>query len=235
MELGSLPRHIAIIMDGNGRWAQQRGLPRTFGHKEGMAALRRTVEKVVELKIPYLTVYAFSTENWQRPHGEVSFLMGLIQEYMKKEIKALERNNIRIQILGCPDSLPTGAYRAVVEAQKQTAHNTGTTLSVALNYGGRAELVVAAQKLACDVLAGELKWDQIDEEKLAAKLYTHQIPDPDLLIRTGGEMRLSNFLLWQLAYAELWITATLWPDFTAEDLQEAIEDYRQRTRRFGKI
>lgn len=237
MELDSqsLPHHIAIIMDGNGRWAKKRGLPRSLGHREGMAALRRTLETVANLGIPFLTVYAFSTENWQRPAGEVSFLMGLIQEYMKKEIRDLERNNIRIRVLGCPDPLPGGAQKAMLEAVERTEKNSGTTLAVALNYGGRAELVHAAQKLAQDVLAGKLKPDQIDEEKLAAQLYTQQMPDPDLLIRTGGEMRISNFLLWQLAYTELWVTPKLWPDFTAEDLQEAIGDYRRRTRRFGKI
>jgi undecaprenyl diphosphate synthase len=231
----NLPQHIAIIMDGNGRWAKKRGLPRTFGHRQGMAALRRTVEKVASLGIPYLTVYAFSTENWQRPESEVTYLMGLIQEYMKKEIGELERNNIRIRILGCPDPLPQGAQKAMLEAVERTENNRGTTLSVALNYGGRAELVHAAQNLAQAVLEGKLKPEEIDEEIFEEQLYTQKLPDPDLLIRTGGEMRISNFLLWQLAYTELWVTPKLWPDFKAEDLQEAIDDYRQRTRRFGKI
>jgi undecaprenyl diphosphate synthase len=235
MEQGSLPKHIAIIMDGNGRWAQKRGLPRVMGHRQGIQALKRTLEEVVRLGIPFLTVYAFSTENWQRPKEEVSYLMGLIEEYMKKEIHNLERNNIKIKLLGSLDPLPQKARAAVEEALERTAKKSGTTLSVALNYGGRAELVRAAKKLAQAVSAGELDLENIDEELFAAQLDSAPLPDPDLLIRTGGQMRISNFLLWQLAYTELWVTPKLWPDFTAQDLQEAIEDYRRRTRRFGKI
>ena len=235
MEQGSLPKHIAIIMDGNGRWAQKRGLPRVMGHRQGIQALKRTLEEVVRLGIPFLTVYAFSTENWRRPKEEVSYLMGLIEEYMKKEIHNLERNNIKIKLLGSLDPLPQKARAAVEEALERTAKKSGTTLSVALNYGGRAELVRAARKLAQAVSAGELDLENIDEELFAAQLDSAPLPDPDLLIRTGGQMRISNFLLWQLAYTELWVTPKLWPDFTAQDLQEAIEDYRRRTRRFGKI
>jgi len=235
MEQGSLPKHIAIIMDGNGRWAQKRGLPRVMGHRQGIQALKRILEEVVRLGIPFLTVYAFSTENWQRPKEEVSYLMGLIEEYMKKEIHNLERNNIKIKLLGSLDPLPQKARAAVEEALERTAKKSGTTLSVALNYGGRAELVRAARKLAQAVSAGELDLENIDEELFAAQLDSAPLPDPDLLIRTGGQMRISNFLLWQLAYTELWVTPKLWPDFTAQDLQEAIEDYRRRTRRFGKI
>lgn len=231
----SLPKHIAIIMDGNGRWAKKRGLPRTAGHKQGMNALRKIVERIVELEIPYLTVYAFSTENWQRPKGEVSYLMGLIQEYMKKEIGTLEQNNIKIQVLGCADSLPPGAKEATLEAQDRTVDNDGTILSIALNYGGRAEIVEAVRSLAQEVKEGKLEPQQIDEALFTKKLDTGKIPDPDLLIRTGGELRISNFLLWQQAYTELWFTPKLWPDFKPEDLEEAINDFQQRTRRFGKV
>ncbi len=235
MEHGSLPRHIAIIMDGNGRWAKKRGLPRVLGHREGMTALHRTLEEAARLDIPFLTVYAFSTENWQRPAQEVSYLMGLIEEYMKKEIKELERNNIQVKILGSLSPLPEKAQDALRQATERTSSNTGTTLSVALNYGGRTELVMAARRLAQAVLAGELAPEEITEEIFAAQLETRQMPDPDLLIRTGGEKRISNFLLWQLAYTELYVTPKLWPEFTAADLQEAIGDYKRRTRRFGKI
>ncbi|MBC7104435.1 MAG: isoprenyl transferase [Firmicutes bacterium] len=232
---GRLPRHIAIIMDGNGRWASRRGLPRTFGHRAGVESLRRVVELCAELGIPVLTVFAFSTENWKRPQEEVNVLMDLLVEYLHREAHELERNGIRVCAIGRLDELPAPARGAVREITARTAKNERMVLNLALNYGGRTELVDAARRLAAEVLDGSLRVEEIDESRMAEALYTAGLPDPDLVIRPSGEMRISNFLLWQVAYAELWVTPVLWPDFRRVHLLEAILDYQRRERRFGGL
>lgn len=229
------PYHIAIIMDGNGRWARQRGLPRTAGHRAGMAALRRTVRAAVELGIGVLTVYAFSTENWRRPKAEVDFLMNLPSQFLKTDLPELKRNNVRIRMSGSREGLPAHTLQAVDEAIAQTADNTGMILNFALNYGGRAEIIRAFRKLAKAVKEGVLEPEEITEELVSRTLDTGDLPDPDLLIRCSGEIRLSNFLLWQLAYAELWFTDVYWPDFDKSHLVAAINAYSERDRRFGGI
>jgi len=235
VDAGRLPRHIAIIMDGNGRWASRRGLPRTFGHRAGVESLRQVVELCAELGIQVLTVFAFSTENWKRPQEEVNVLMDLLVEYLHREAQELERNGIRVHAIGRLDELPPPARGAVYEIMERTAKNERMVLNLALNYGGRTELVDAARRLAADVLAGTLRVEDIDESRMAGALYTAGLPDPDLVIRPSGEMRISNFLLWQVAYAELWVTPVLWPDFRRVHLLEAILDYQRRERRFGGL
>ncbi len=235
VDAGRLPRHIAIIMDGNGRWASRRGLPRTFGHRAGVESLRQVVELCAELGIPVLTVFAFSTENWKRPQEEVNVLMDLLVEYLHREAQELERNGIRVHAIGRLDELPPPARSAVYEIMERTAKNERMVLNLALNYGGRTELVDAARRLAAEVLAGTLRVEEIDESRVAGALYTAGLPDPDLVIRPSGEMRISNFLLWQVAYAELWVTPVLWPDFRRVHLLEAILDYQRRERRFGGL
>jgi undecaprenyl diphosphate synthase len=235
VDAARLPRHIAIIMDGNGRWASRRGLPRTFGHRAGVESLRHVVELCAELGIPFLTVFAFSTENWKRPQEEVNVLMDLLVEYLHREARELERNGIRVHAIGRLDELPPPARVAVYEIMERTAKNERMVLNLALNYGGRTELVDAARRLAADVLAGTLRVEDIDESHMAGALYTAGLPDPDLVIRPSGEMRISNFLLWQVAYAELWVTPVLWPDFRRVHLLEAILDYQRRERRFGGL
>lgn len=230
-----IPKHIAIIMDGNGRWAQKRLLPRQAGHRAGIEALRRSIEMADELGVAVLTVYAFSTENWKRPQDEVGFLMSLVLEYMEAELAALDRKNVKIRILGDLDRFEPRIRAELENAVAATARNTGLVLNIALNYGGRAELLGAAQTIAQAVAAGTLQPDAITEETIQSCLYTAGLPDPDLMIRTAGEMRISNFLLWQLAYSEIWITDTLWPDFGREQLLQAIADYQQRDRRFGGL
>lgn len=222
-------------MDGNGRWAKKRLLPRTAGHRAGMKSLRKVVETCTELKIQVLTVYAFSTENWKRPEGEVSYLMELLVEYLNKEIKELHDNNVKIQIIGDIQVLNNSCKQEINRAILMTENNTGLIFNIALNYGSRTEIIYAIKQVAEQIQANLITIDDINEQMLSNTLYTSNIPDPDLLIRTAGEMRLSNFLLWQIAYSELWITEKLWPDFGEKDLIKAIVDYQKRDRRFGGI
>ena len=231
----NLPRHIAIIMDGNGRWARRRGLPRTMGHRAGMEALRAVVKALNGLGVEYLTVYAFSTENWKRPEEEVGMLMSLIREYIYRELMSLHRRKVRIAVIGDLARLPEDVRKKVGEAVEKTKDNSGMRFNIALNYGGREEILRAARCLAEQVRAGELEPGDIEGEVFARYLYTGEIPDPDLIIRTSGEMRLSNFLLWQGAYSELVVTDCLWPDFREEHVFEAIREYQMRQRRFGGL
>lgn len=233
--LDRLPRHIAIIMDGNGRWAQKRALPRAMGHRAGVEALRKVVKTCSELGIQVLTVYAFSTENWSRPKDEVGVLMTLLTEYLRKELNELHQNNVVIRTIGRIKDLPMEAQFELDHAKKRTCENTGLILNLALNYGGRAEIIDAVKKLSSDVLKGKQRIEEIDEHVFSQQLFTKGIPDPDLLIRTSGEMRLSNFLLWQLAYTEIVIIKQLWPDFGETILLESIKEYQKRDRRFGGI
>ncbi|MCG0277245.1 MAG: isoprenyl transferase [Thermanaeromonas sp.] len=230
-----LPRHLAIIMDGNGRWAVKRGLPRVVGHRAGVETLREIVKACLEWGIEILTVYAFSTENWKRPREEVDTLMELLVEYLQKEADELHRQGVKIGAIGRLYELPEKAQRELMRAKELTARNRKLLLNLALNYGGRAELVDACCAVVRDVLRGKLRVEDIDERVLNSYLYTAGLPDPDLLIRTAGEMRFSNFLLWQSAYTELWVTPVLWPDFRREDLLAALHDYARRERRFGGI
>src|SRR6185369_14769570 len=235
IQLDHLPRHIAIIMDGNGRWAGRRNQPRIAGHRAGAEAVRSTVETTARLGIGYLTLYAFSTENWKRPRLEVEALMGLLREFLRKEIRSLKENNIRFQIIGREQALEPAVRREVDRARRETESNTGTVLTVALNYSGRSELVHACRKLAAEFSANGRDPSEISEYDVERHLFTSGIPDPDLLIRTSGEMRVSNFLLWQIAYSEIYVTETLWPDFRRPDLFAAIIDYQKRERRFGGL
>jgi undecaprenyl diphosphate synthase len=234
LDLSRLPRHVAVIMDGNGRWAQKRHLPRIAGHRSGTQSARTTIETCARLKIDALTLYAFSVENWRRPKTEIDFLMQLLREYLKKEMPLLQKNEIRMRFLGRIAELPAAVQNDVREAMEKTAGNTGMVLCVALNYGGRAEIVDAM-----NAILGEHQrngWaSRITEEQLARHLYTEGLPDPDLLIRTSGEMRVSNFLLWQIAYAEIFVTDTLWPDFNRARLLEALVEFQKRERRYGGI
>jgi undecaprenyl diphosphate synthase len=226
-----LPAHIAVIMDGNGRWAAQRHLPRVEGHRAGIESVRETVEGSARIGIKVLTLYAFSVENWKRPAAEVSTLMMLLKRYLRSELNTLLRNNIRFKVVGRVEDLARDVQRELRDAEERTATNTGMLFNIALNYGGRAEIVEAARRIAADGVPPE----QIDEARFASYLYTAGQPDPDLLIRTSGEMRVSNFLLWQIAYAEIWVTDTLWPDFRQKHLLEAIVAYQKRDRRYGGI
>ncbi len=235
INLEKLPRHIAVIMDGNGRWAKQHGKPRVFGHRNGVRAVRETTESAAELGLEYLTLYAFSTENWGRPHTEVNALMHLLVETIHSEMHTLLKNNIRLQAIGDIRNLPEATYRSLLQGIEQTRDNNRMTLVLALNYSSKWEIVNAVQIIANAVKIGELNPEQIDETIFANALTTKDIPDPELLIRTSGETRLSNFLLWQAAYAELYFTSVLWPDFRKQHLYEAIVNYQNRERRFGKI
>lgn len=231
-----LPAHIAIIMDGNGRWANQRRLPRVAGHKAGIGPVRATVETCARLGIKVLTLYAFSVENWKRPRHEVETLWRLLRYYLRQELPELQKNDIRLQAIGRLDALPPQVRRELESAVEATSANRGLLVNLAINYGGRAEIVDAVNAILemarRDGSIGSLK---IDEEQIATSLYTAESPDPDLLIRTSGEMRISNFLLWQIAYAELYVTETLWPDFTRKDLLQAIVEYQKRDRRYGGL
>lgn len=231
----NLPRHIAIIMDGNGRWATQKGQPRVFGHKSGVKSVREATEGAAELGIEFLTLYAFSVENWGRPKMEVSALMSLLVETLRTEIDTLNKNNIRLKTIGEIELMPEVTFKALLEGIESTSQNTGLTLTLALNYSSRSELTKATKIIAEKVKSGTLFPDEIDEEVIAQHLETAGIPDPEILIRTSGEFRLSNFILWQIAYTELIFTPVLWPDFTRKDLYQAIIDYQKRERRFGKI
>ena len=231
-----LPAHIAIIMDGNGRWARRRSLPRAAGHKAGIEVVRTTVEACSRLGIQALTLYAFSVENWKRPRTEVDMLWRLLRVYLRRELPDIMRNGIRFTCMGRLEGLPEQVRRELEAAIESTSHNNGMRLNIALNYGGRAELVDAFNSILEDArIEGRLDQLAIDERAIAARLYTAGLPDPDLLIRTSGEMRISNFLLWQIAYAELYVTDTLWPDFRRSDLLHAILDYQKRDRRFGGL
>ena len=227
------PAHVAIIMDGNGRWAAKRGLPRLAGHSAGAKAVRETIASSIELGISYLTIYSFSSENWNRPRDEVSGLMSLFVDVLERELTNLEKMHVRVVVIGAMDALPGATRDAFSRVVERTSGNDGLTLVVALNYGGRDEIVRAARSIARDAVAGTLDPDAIEETVFSERLYTAGIPDPDLLVRTSGEMRLSNFLLWQIAYSELWVTTTLWPDFGRADLLRAVVEYQKRERRFG--
>ena len=229
----ALPRHIAIIMDGNGRWARARGLPRIAGHRGGAEAVRRTVAAAGELGIPYLTLFGFSSENWKRPADEVDDLMGLLRHYLRGEVAELHRNNVRVRVIGDRDRLAPDIVSLIDNTESLTAGNTGLKLSVALSYGGRAEIAGAARRIAEAALAGRLNPGQVDEAVFARYLLTADMPDPDLVIRTSGEQRLSNFLLWQTAYSEFVFIDTLWPDFTKTDLERALCEFHGRERRYG--
>ncbi|HTY24730.1 MAG TPA: isoprenyl transferase [Desulfomonilaceae bacterium] len=229
------PRHVAIIMDGNGRWARQRFLPRLEGHRQGAKAVRRAVEFCRRNGIEFLTLYAFSTENWRRPHGEVTGLMKLLSQFIDSELEELHANDIRLRTIGELDRLPSELVSKIQAATEKTAGNKKMLLIIALSYGGRQDIISAALRAAAAITSGALKREDLTEEAFAGLLNTHGLPDPDLLIRTGGELRISNFLLWQLAYAELFFTPTLWPDFDENTFMAAIEAYRSRQRRFGMI
>jgi undecaprenyl diphosphate synthase len=235
LELSRLPRHVAVIMDGNGRWARARHLPRVEGHRAGIASVRATVETAARLGLEGLTLYAFSTENWKRPRLEVLTLMTLLKDYLRRELKNLLDNDIRFRVVGRIDGLDATVVAALNEAMAKTAGCGGMIFNVALNYSGRAEIADAARQLAAEVAAGTLRPEEIDEEKIAGRLYTAGLPDPDLLIRTSGEMRVSNFLLWQIAYAEIHVTPVLWPDFRCRHFLEALTEFQRRERRYGGI
>ncbi len=234
VETGRLPRHVAVIMDGNGRWALERGKPRIDGHREGMESVRSAVKVCSQIGVQYLTLYAFSMENWKRPPAEVRFLMSLLETYLRKELDELHRNNVRIRAIGKINSLPRAVQRVLAEAIHTTEENTGLTLTLALSYGGRWDIMHAVQMVALDVRRGKLSPEDVTEEHFAQRLQTSFMPDPDLVIRTSGEMRLSNFLLWECAYAEIFVTETLWPDFRRDHLLRALLSYATRERRFGK-
>ena len=229
-----LPKHIAIIMDGNGRWAKEQGKPRIFGHKHGVASVRETLETAVELGIEYLTLYAFSTENWNRPKLEVTALMNILVSSLKKEMASMQKNNVKLNVIGNMDALPSSVRKKLNEVINLTKNNTGITLSLALSYGSREEIVNAIKKISEKVVNNSINIEEIDEKIINNHLYTFSLPDVDLLIRTSGEQRISNFLLWQIAYSELYFTNVCWPDFKRPHLIEAITTYQNRERRFGK-
>ncbi len=231
----NLPEHVAIIMDGNGRWAKKHGKKRFFGHREGMKRVKEVVEYASERHINYLTLFAFSTENWLRPKEEVRFLMSLLEEFIKKEVKKLKENNVKLKFIGNFSKLSEKYYNLIKKAEDITSDSTGLNLIIALSYGGRQEIIDAIKSLMKDCLEKKININDIDNQLFSSYLYTKGIPDPDLLIRTSGEKRISNFLLWQIAYTELYITNTLWPEFTKEEFEKALIDYSKRERRFGKV
>lgn len=235
LDMEHLPVHVAIIMDGNGRWATRRGLPRAMGHRSGVESFKEIVKLCVELKLRILTVYAFSTENWKRPQEEVNILMDLLVEYLHREIDELCENNVNINPIGRLHELPQSAREAIRMARERSGSNNGLTLNIALNYGGRTELVEAFRSIATEVQEGRLKVEDINEATVANHIYTAGQPDPDLLIRPAGEFRISNFLLWQLAYAEFWLTPVMWPEFRRQHFLQALVDYQNRERRFGGL
>jgi len=234
-ETDNVPGHVAIIMDGNGRWAKGRGLPRIAGHHAGMKTVKRVTIAANDAGVKILTLYAFSTENWSRPQEEVDYLMKLPQEFLKIELKELIEKNVQVKMTGWREGLPAHTLAALDEAEAKTRHNTGLILNFALNYGSRREIAEAARKLAHDVAEGKLTPDEVTEESLTSRMLTANLPDPDLLIRTSGELRLSNFMLWQLAYTEFWFSTKYWPEFTDEDFYDALRVYQQRTRRYGGL
>ncbi len=235
IDFARLPAHIAVIMDGNGRWAKQRGKPRIFGHRAGAESVRAILDTCARLQIKAVTLYAFSTENWKRPETEVSGLMQMLKLYLKKELKTVHKNNIRFQAIGKIEGLSEDLQKQISDAMNYTAENTGTVLSVALNYGGRAEITEAAKKAACFLQKNGDSIENLTEADIERNLYTHGLPEVDLLIRTSGEFRISNFLLWQLAYSEIYVTPTLFPDFRRAEIFKAILDFQKRERRFGGI
>jgi undecaprenyl diphosphate synthase len=232
---GAVPRHVAIIMDGNGRWARERMMPRPFGHRSGMKAVREVVEGAIEAGLEVLSLFAFSQENWQRPRTEVSALMSLLEEYIAREVDELRQRGVRVVVLGDIERLTPPAAAAVQRVMAETAHNDRLTLNLFISYGSRAELTRAARLIAEDVAAGRLSPNDVNEEEIEKRLFTAGCADPDLLIRTSGEQRISNFLLWQVAYTELFISPVLWPDFGRHELYDAIVDYQSRERRFGQV
>jgi undecaprenyl diphosphate synthase len=234
-ENGAIPRHVAIIMDGNGRWARERNLPRPLGHRSGMKSVREVVEGAIEVGIEVLSLFAFSQENWQRPVTEIQALMSLLEEYIAREADELAAQGVRVQVLGDLARLTPPAAAAAAQLMERTAHNDRLLLNLFISYGSRAEIVRAAQQLAEDVRAGRLTSAEIDEEAIAERLFTAGVPDPDLLIRTSGEQRISNFMLWQVAYAELYMSPVLWPNFRRQELYAAILDFQNRDRRFGRV
>jgi undecaprenyl diphosphate synthase len=229
----NIPTHVAVIMDGNGRWARKRALPRHLGHRSGVGAVRKIVETAAKRGVNYLTLFAFSSENWSRPRDEVSKLMGLFVEALQREVDDLHRNNVRLEFIGAREMLQPSLLEMIAAAEDLTKDNAGLRLQVAVAYGGRWDIVKAAQSLAKGVAEGELSADAIDDDAIATRLALRGVPDPDLLIRTGGEQRISNFLLWNLAYAELWFCDTLWPDFDEQDFDRALEFFANRERRYG--
>lgn len=231
----SVPEHIAIIMDGNGRWAKSRHLPRFQGHLAGIKSVERVVKESSQLGIKVLTLFAFSTENWNRPVREVSMLMKTFSSALEKKLPQLMKNNVKMQFIGRRHGVPEGVLKSIKKTESLTKDNTGLILNIAFNYGARQEIADAVKKIASDVKKGNLNVDKIDENTISEMLYTKGIPDPDLLIRTSGEKRISNFLLWQLSYAELYFTQTVWPDFDGDELKKAISDYQNRERRYGKV
>lgn len=231
----NIPKHVAIIMDGNGRWAKRQGLPRIMGHQSGMKAVKRATIAANDLGVEYLTMYAFSTENWTRPRDEVDFLMRLPVDFLSQELDELIEKNVRVQMMGHEEQLPEHTIKAVKEAIEKTKHNTGMVLNFALNYGSRKEITEAVRLLGLKIEAGELQASEITSELIGEHLLTSSLPDPDLLIRTSGELRLSNFMLWQLAYSEMWFTDIYWPEFEKQHLYEAVAEYQQRTRRYGGL
>lgn len=228
-----LPQHIAVIMDGNGRWAHARGKPRTAGHRQGAEAVRRVVERVGELGVPYLTVFGFSAENWKRPVGEIEDLMWLLRRYLQSEVAELHKNDVRFQVIGDRSRLSADLQRLLADSEASTANNGGLTFTLALNYGGRQDIVAAARQFAREAAAGRLDAEEIDAERFAGALSTAGMPDPDMLIRTSGEQRISNFLLWQCAYAEMVFLDKLWPDMGKDDISRAVAEYQRRERRYG--
>nr|WP_297396895.1 isoprenyl transferase [uncultured Peptostreptococcus sp.] len=235
ISLDKVPSHIAIIMDGNGRWAKSRFMPRTYGHKAGVETIRKVVKECSRLGVKYLTLYAFSTENWKRPKDEVSALMGLLVKYLRSELEELHRNNVKILTIGDISKLPNACIEELDRAKKETKDNTGLVMSLALNYGGRNDLVNAVRNISQEVLDGKISLDDIVDDTIASHLSTNESPDPDLVVRTSGEQRLSNFLLWELAYSEFYFTDIHWPDFDEKELQKAIYAYQSRDRRFGGV
>ena len=234
LDLARLPRHVAVIMDGNGRWAKRKHLPRVAGHRVGTQTARSTIETCARLKIEALTLYAFSVENWRRPKAETDFLMQLLREYLRQEMPVIQKNNIRLRFLGRSKELPTAVQQDLRRSEEETAKNDGMVLCLALNYGGRAEIVDAVNAIVKERRGGATH-PPVDEEEVSRNLYTSGLPDPDLLIRTSGEMRVSNFLLWQIAYAEMFVTETLWPDFNRARLLEVLVEFQKRERRYGGI
>ncbi|MBW1879718.1 MAG: isoprenyl transferase [Deltaproteobacteria bacterium] len=232
---GPVPRHVAIIMDGNGRWAQRRGLPRTAGHEAGAKSVRKVVRACGKLGVEVLTLYSFSTENWSRPEAEVAALMGLLEHYLRNEVDELMDRGVSLRAIGQVERLPPIVQQLLADVIAATADNRGLNLVIAVSYGSRAELADAVRQIACEVRDGSLNPEEVGEDTISSRLYTASLPDPDLLVRTSGEMRLSNFLLWQVAYSELYVTDVLWPDFGEEDLTEAFRVFGRRKRRYGKV
>jgi len=231
--MADIPQHIAIIMDGNGRWARKRGLPKIAGHRAGAKAAQKLIEAAAKIGIKVLTLYTFSTENWKRPKGEIKALFGLLEDYLDKQEDKLNKNNIRFSIIGDMEGLPGPIKEKLLRTIESTRENTGLLVNLALNYGSRAEIVLAVRRLCDDVRKGAVMTEKIDEKLFSEYLYTRGLPDPDLLIRTSGECRVSNFMLWQISYAELYVTNKLWPDFDGDELKKAIREYQKRERRFG--